>query len=298
MKILVTGSSGFIGSKVVDKLKEQKLEVIPFDIITGQDLNDTEQVNEAVFLSDIILHLAAQADLNEFDKKPAQGMNLNVACTERLARYCAKHKKHLIYISTCCVYGNQEELTTEKTLPNPSEIYAHSKLAGEHIIKGYGKNFKMPWTIIRVPTTHGEGMRSALAIRKFFEQAMKGEDITVHGDGLQTRSLTYIGDVVDAITDIVEGTKKYPDRVKNQIFNINQDNRVISAIGMANDIRRIVQDDTGIRSDIVHIEQRKGQTFKENISSQKIRYAIGWMPKVDWMDSLIRTYNWIKSLDN
>jgi len=199
-----------------------------------------------------------------------------------------------------CVYGNQEVApTTEKSLPNPSEIYAHSKLAGEHIVRGYGKNFEMPWTIIRVPTTHGEGMRSALAIRKFFEQAMKGEDITVHGDGLQTRSLTYIGDVVDAITKIllaavVEGREK----VTNQIFNINQDKKVVSALAMANDIRRIVQDNTGIRSKIVHIEQRKGQTFKENISAEKIYRILGWKAKIDWMDSLQKTYNWIKSLDN
>lgn len=92
------------------------------------------------------------------------------------------------------MYGNQKNHpeTEDYTLPNPSDLYACSKYAGEWIVKGYGQNFGMPWTILRFATIYGPGMRRALGLHIFFRQAMAGDPITVHGDGEQDRTLTSI----------------------------------------------------------------------------------------------------------
>lgn len=291
-RCLVTGASGFIGTKVMERLREMGHDVIPFDIKMGNNLLDWIQVELAVKDVDVVFHLAAQADLTKMAESVEAGQigtKINVEGTHNVAFACAKHKKWMIYASTVCVYGNQPGAketpeSEDTTLPLPNELYACSKLAGELIMRGYGLNYGMPWTSLRFATIYGEGMRPALGMHVFFTQAIDEKPITVHGNGEQERTLTYVEDLVDGIV----ATLSHPESQGN-IINLSSPTP-ISANKMAEDIKRI----TGSPSEIVHIEQRANQTIHENFDVSKAKKLLGWEAKTKWEDGLKATYKWMK----
>lgn len=289
-KLLVTGSSGFIASRLVQKLREMGHDVYPYDIVDGKDLLNLTQLEEAIKQVDIVYHIAAQADLTQMQKSVEDGRKgvlINVEGTHNVAYLCAKHNKWLIYASTVCVYGNQKNHpeTEDDTLPNPSELYSCSKYAGEWIVRGYGYNYGMPWTSLRFATIYGEGMRPALGLHIFFRQALTGAPITVHGDGSQDRTLTYVGDLVDGIV----APLSRPAKAQGQVINLTA-NEPISANRMAEDVKRI----TGTQSEIVHITQRPNQTIHEDFSVEKAKKLLGWEAKTTWEEGLKKTLEWMK----
>lgn len=288
MKILVTGSSGFIGKPTFDRLAAAGHAVVPFDVRSGQDMLDRAAVEKAVADVDMVYHIAAQADLTkikQFDDA-YKAVELNVTATHNIAYACAKKSAWLVYASTCCVYGNQKEHPEreDSTLPNPSELYAFSKLAGEEIIRGYGLNFGMPWTILRFATIYGPGMREALATHIFFDQAYRGADITVHGTGEQDRTLTYIDDLVDGIVAVHTHSQS-----KGQIINLTA-NESISANKMAEDIKRLVNSP----SKIAHITDRPNQTYHELFETEKAREFLDWQAQTTWIEGLHKTALWLE----
>lgn len=282
-KILVTGSEGFIASALVNRLKKDaNNEVEGFDNVKGQDLRDFNGVMKAVEGKDVIFHLAAVADLNWARVHPIETMEINIEGTWNIAYACTKAHAKLFFASTCCVFGEQEiHPATEKSLPNPNEIYACSKLAGEKVIKGFHFSFGLQYNMMRFATIYGEGTRPALATHIFLGQALRGDPITVHGDGYQTRTLTYIDDLVDAIISL------YTSGKMNDIWNMSQTEE-ISAYKMAQDIKYM----TNSKSQIVNIPQRIGQTYRESISIDKMKYEVGWQPKISWEEGIKRMLDW------
>lgn len=289
-KILVTGDKGFIATKVVKKLREMGHDVRGYDIVDGKDLLSLQQLEPEVMDVDVVFHIAAEADLTKMMGTPEDGfmgVMKNVYATHNVAYLCAKYHKWMIYASTVCVYGNQK-IHPEKedtTLPNPSELYACSKYAGEWLVKGYGKNYGMPWTIQRFATIYGEGMRPALGMHIFFTQALTGEPITVHGDGLQDRTLTYIDDLVEGIVAPLE----HEVDAQGEIFNLSTDYPV-SARQMAEDIKEL----TGTTSEIQYVDQRANQTYHEDFDVSKARKKLGWTARTPWEEGLKKTYEWLK----
>lgn len=289
-KILVTGAEGFIASKVVQRLREIGHDVIGFDIVNGDDILKLTELEKKVKAVDIVYHIAAQADLTEMSgsvQKGRHGARINVEGTHNVAYLCAKHKKWLIYASTVCVYGNSatHPEKEDETIPNPSELYSCTKLAGELLVKGYGLNFGMPWTILRFATIYGEGMRKALGLHVFFRQAIQNQPITVHGDGEQIRTLTYINDLVEGIIAPLTHEKS-----KGQIINLTS----IAGIS-ANEMAKSVKIITGSSSEIVHIDQRPNQTLKEDFDVSKAKDLLEWEAKTPWDVGLRNTYEWMKS---
>lgn len=286
MKILVTGNKGFIASKVCDRLTFEGHEVFGFDIIRNQDILNYESVSEAVRNYDVVLHLAAQANLYKMTSLDGamEGTNLNVVGTHNIAHACSKWKKRLIYASTVCVYGEQllHPVMEDLSLPNPAELYAFTKLAGELLIKGYGSNFELNYSILRFATIYGPGMRDALGCSVFFRQALKGDQITVHGDGSQERTLTYVEDLVDGIVSTINSTQSH-----GKTINLSSTDR-ISALRMATDIKNL----TKSKSEIVFIEQRPNQVFKEDFSTENATDYLGWSAKTSWSTGLQKTYEW------
>jgi nucleoside-diphosphate-sugar epimerase len=283
-KILVTGGTGFIGKHLFGRLKKEGHQVEIFDLKRGDDLRDPKQVDKAVKGRDVVFHLAAIADLNVSRKNPRENTDVNITGTVNVANACWRHRAVLNYASTCCVYGNQKKHPVdENTLPNPSEIYAHSKLAGEHIILGYAKTCGLEYNIIRFATIYGPGMRPALGVHVFFDQALDSKPITIHGNGKQTRTLTYIDDLIDGIMVL------FHSGVKNEIINLSTEEEV-SALQMAKLIKKM----TNSKSPIVFISQRPGQTFREAVSAQKAKKLLGWRAKTSFKEGLEKTYRWFK----
>lgn len=289
-KILVTGSSGFIASKLVERLVSLGHEVVLFDVQNGEDILNLSKIESCVEHADVVYHLAAQADLTVMAKTPKDGymgVMLNVQGTHNVAYACAKYKKWLIYASTVCVYGNVDVHPEKEdvTLPNPSELYAASKYAGEWIVRGYGYNYDMPWTSLRFATIYGEGMRPALGMHVFFTQALTGEPITVHGDGTQDRTLTYVDDLVDGIV----APLTHKAQAVGQIFNLST-SLPISATKMAEDIKQLTRSE----SPITYIEQRKNQTQHEDFDVSKAKTLLEWEAKTPWEEGLKKTLIWMQ----
>ena len=222
-----------------------------------------------------------------------QPLNLSVCCrcliwgTVLCANYCSKHKKRLYNISTCCAYGNTIDLpSNEESRVNPSEIYAEHKVAGEHIIKGYHKSFGLEYVILRIATFYGAEMRSSLAPAVFMGQVLSGEPITIHGTGFQTRTLTYVDDIMDGVVSAIE----HPE-VVNETINISSEES-LSVIDWANTIMDVL----GSRVPLKFITDRVGQTFKEQIDASKAKRLLGWEAKVSFKEGIEKTYRWMKEV--
>lgn len=288
LKILITGGTGFIGGILSERLRKLGHEVENFDFINGQDIRDYECVERAVRDKDVVFHLAAVADLNWAREHPIETMDINVTGTTQLSVACARHNIFLNYASTCCVYGNQEvHPSDEKTPPNPSEIYACSKLAGEYVVLGYHRLYGLKYNILRFATIYGPNMRKELAVYKFLEQALKGESFTVHGDGKQTRTLTYVDDLVDGCIAVLN------KGLENEIVNLTTEEET-SVLDIIESVKKLAS----AKSEISFIEQRPGQVFKEAINASKARKLIGWSAKHSFKKGLQKTYNWIKNINN
>lgn len=283
-RILVTGGEGFLGRILMKHLSQAGHKVESYDLIKGQDLLNRKQLEKAVREKDVVFHLAAVADLNISRKDPFKNMNINVLGTINVAEACLRNNIPLYYASTCCAYGNQEEHpTTEKSLPNPTEIYACSKLAGENIVKGYAKTCGLEYNIMRLATMYGPEMRPALAVYVFLEQATNNKPITIHGDGKQTRTLTYVDDVAEGMTQLFES------KIKNETFNITTEEEV-SVL----EVVKMVQELTNSDSKIKFISQRPGQILEEKISAQKAKEFFGWEAKCSFREGLKKTYKWFQ----
>lgn len=282
MRILVTGGDGFIGRRLVKALLEEEHEVSIFDFAVGEDILNEEQIRKAIVGMDAVFHLAAVADLNVSLACPKGTLDKNVIGTQNVALACMDEGVRLYFASTCCVYGSQcVHPTTEKALPHPSELYAASKLAAESVVSGLSLTHGLEYNIMRFATVYGPGTRAAMGTHVFMGQALRDEPITVHGDGSQTRTITYVDDLVDGMIALLRSGKC------NDVWNISTEEEV-SALGMAWDIKAI----TNSRSPIVFIPQRPGQTMKEQISAAKMLNETGWRAKTPWGRGLEQMYEW------
>jgi len=283
-KVLVTGGSGFIGSQLVERLQNNGDDVETFDIVDGYDLRNLDEAFSKVNGKDIVFHLAAVADLNWARIHPIATMEINVKGTWCMAYACKQFGVKLYYASTCCIYGQQKVHPVDETVaPNPTEVYACSKLAGENVIKGFHCSYGLEYNMMRFATIYGEGTRPALGTHIFMGQALRGEPLTIHGDGKQTRTLTYIQDLIDGIMAL------YRSGEINDAWNLSTTEEV-SALQMAEDIKRL----TNSKSEIAFIPQRIGQTFKESINANKMLNEVGWKAETKWEDGINKMYRWFK----
>ncbi|MBD3282648.1 MAG: NAD-dependent epimerase/dehydratase family protein, partial [Candidatus Portnoybacteria bacterium] len=214
-------------------------------------------------------------------------MDINVTGTTNIAVACAKHNAFLQYASTCCVYGNQEtHPSDEKSHPNPTEIYACSKLAGEYAVLGYHKLYGLKHNMLRFATIYGVEMRPALAPYVFLKQGIKEEPFTVHGDGKQTRTLTYVDDLVDGCIAVLNSD------IENEIINLTTEEEV-SVLDIIDHVKKL----TKTKSEIKYIGQRPGQIWEEKIKATKAKKLAGWEAKHSFEEGMKKSYEWMKKID-
>jgi nucleoside-diphosphate-sugar epimerase len=279
MKILVTGGAGFIGSKYVQEMEKQGHQCFVFDK-PNHDILDTIDFRLALNDNDLCIHFAAMADVTVCIKEQLATFETNVRATFNLARICAEEKKPLIFISTCCVYGNSlDEIEKEDTTqPQAAEPYAVSKVAGEALIKGVPD---LDYIILRIGTVYGVGQRDALFTGICLNNLRDDKTIFIDGDGTQTRQLVYIDDLVDGIC---KATNKHKDIIGETINLCGIEHT--SALDTV-DVAEVV---TGKKANRVHREQRYGQTFKENISIKKAKELLDWIPTRTFLEGMKETY--------
>jgi len=206
MKILITGSSGFIGSHLKKFLDKKKIEVISFDVRNNplEDVRDLHQLQKRLDGINGIIHLAAVSRVKTGFENPLDCISINVKGTANIleaARICSE-KPWIIFGSSREVFGEPKELpATEKTPRNPINIYGTSKRSGEDICKAYSENYALKIRILRFSNVY-TGPKDHLdrVIPKFILQAFRGEDLYINGTGEEMIfDFTYIDDVIDGI---------------------------------------------------------------------------------------------------
>ena len=215
LKILLTGSEGFLGQRVRDVLLQSShhVEVQSFDLAHGQDILDSSLVDEAIRGIDVVVHLAAVSNLNFFTTDGSGGRRINIEGTQNVLNAAKRHDAVVLFASTCCAYGNNKCHPSDETSPlAPTEPYAQSKAEGEEMVLSADERN----IVMRLATFYGPGMRGDLAVARFIERAHDGKPLLIHGAGRQTRTLTHVDDVAKGIAILIQQHCQLKDRIFNR----------------------------------------------------------------------------------
>lgn len=277
MKILLTGSSGFVGSAVYTALEKQGHEVTGFDL-PDDDFTHIGRIGRVMRSKDLVVHCGAVANLYDTAKDPTETYEANIFGCYNIMTIAKHHKTPVVYISTCCVYGPHGDYADEKTLPNPVEFYARSKLAGEVILQELNDNL----VILRLGTVYGPGMRPALFNYKILDKMRKGEKVELYGDGTASRNYIYIDDLVDGICKAVD---KFPG---GEIINLcgTEETDLLQVVGAAIDV-------SGIECDYVHAAPRDMGDYCEHINASKAWGSLRWHPNTKYYTGMKKLWEWM-----
>jgi len=285
MKLIITGGTGFLGKRLIRQLKENNHTIFNYDIIDGYDILNTEQL-EKIFIDfkpDSIIHLAACSDLNIYAEKPEISYKINVIGTRNILNLCNKYYVRLLFGSTCCCYGNNDTHPTDENSPTcPTEPYAKSKKESEKEILEIG----LPHCCMRLATFYGPEMRAALAPAVFIDKIHNDKTVEIHGTGEQTRTFTYVDDIVSGIITIIENKPTY------SIINVTTE-ETVSVIEIIDYIKNI----TGKNITSVNVTDREGQIFKEVILSARLK-SLGWEPKTNFKEGIRKSYDYYINNNN
>jgi UDP-glucose 4-epimerase len=225
VRVLVTGGAGFIGANLcrelaarpgIDKViaiddlstgRVENLEGSGAELIEGSIL-DQGLLSELVAGADAVVHLAARPSIPRSLAAPVASHAANATGTLLLLEACRRHSVHVVAASSSSVYGAVPDLPKHEDLPTrPLSPYGASKLAAEAYVLAYGASFGVPVLALRFFNLYGPLQSAehayAAVIPTFIDAALRGEPLTVHGDGLQTRDFTFVGTVVAVLADAV-----------------------------------------------------------------------------------------------
>lgn len=203
MKILGTGLTGLVGSRVVELLKD-KYEFENLSRSSGVDIENKSQVLEKISSSDaqIVLHLAGKANVDgcELDKplgKEGEAWKINVEGTRNVADACSQTNKKIIYISTDFVFDGTKDCYSEEDVPNPINWYAQTKYEGEKIVQG----LKTPWIIVRIAYPYRVQFERSDFVRAIFKRLREGSPVAAVTDHIFTP--TFVDDIAFALEALV-----------------------------------------------------------------------------------------------
>ncbi len=319
MKILVTGGAGFIGSNLCDYLISRGDYVSVIDNLSTGSLDNISQLQDnprfhyiidtilnrdrmesLVQECDVIVHLAAAVGVKYVIENPLSSIETNICGTEIALKLANKYKKKILIASTSEVYGKHMHapLREDDNLiyGPPTTIrwsYAASKLIDEFTAIAYHRTKKLKVAVFRCFNTIGPRQTGlyGMVVPRFIQQALRDEPITVFGDGKQTRTFTYVVDVIQAICRLI-GCKE----AIGEVVNIGGTEE-ISILELAERIKAIV----GSRSKIVLVpyEQVYGKDFEDMMrrvpSSQKLKALTGFMPQTPLDEALKKTIEYFRS---
>lgn len=318
--IFLTGGAGFIASHVAILLckKYPQYNIVVFDRLDYcsclenldelQDLPNFKFVKGDIAIADIvnyafleekidtIMHFAAQTHVDNSFGNSLAFTQSNIFGTHVLLE-CAKNCstiKRFIHVSTDEVYGEGEDFETdpmtEEHVLEPTNPYAATKAGAEFLVKSYFRSFKLPCLITRGNNVYGPHQFPEKIVPKFTNQLMRGQQLTLHGDGSNTRNFLYVEDVASAFDTILhKGTPGH-------VYNIGGDNE-ISNLKFAKTLLKIfgLQDEE--EKWIKFVPDRTFNDLRYTINSSKL-HLLGWTEKMDWEEGLKITVEWYKKHTN
>ena len=307
-RVLITGAAGFLGSHLCDRFIKEGYYVIGMDNLITGDLKNIEHlfpledfkfyhhdVSEYIHIHgklDYILHFASPASPIDYLKIPIQTLKVGSLGTHNCLGLAKAHEARMLIASTSEVYGDPlvhpqtEEYWGNVNPIGPRGVYDESKRFQEAITMAYHTFHGVETRIVRIFNTYGPKMRlnDGRALPAFIGQALRGEDLTVFGDGSQTRSFCYVDDLIEGIYRLLLSDYTYPVNIGNPVE--------ISLLDFAEEVLKL----TGSNVKIVFKELPKDDPKQRQPDITKAKEILGWEPTVKRAEGLRITYDYFKSL--
>ena len=307
MRVLITGGAGFLGSHLCDRFLAEGHTVIAMDnLITGSTDNIAHlagherfhfvkhDVTNYIFVDgplDAILHFASPASPVDYLDLPIQTLKVGALGTHKALGLAKDKRARFLLASTSEVYGDpqvhpQPESYYGYVNPiGPRGVYDEAKRFAEALTMAYQRTHGIETRVVRIFNTYGERMRlrDGRVVPNFIQQALRGEPLTIYGDGLQTRSFQYVADLVEGIYRLLLSKETEPVNIGNPgEFTIREFAETVNRL--TNNQGGIVQRDMRTQDD--------PQVRQPDIT--KARNVLEWEPKVDLEEGLRRTIPWFQ----
>jgi len=310
LKALVTGSAGFIGSTLAEKLLKDNNQVVGIDCFIDYYPRELKEKNVEPFINhpnftfiekdildmnlkellkdvDYIFHQAAQAGVRaSWGKSFGIYSDNNILGTQKLLEAAKESSiEKFIYASSSSVYGDTDQLPMKETNKlQPVSPYGVSKLAAENLCYLYYKNFKVPIISLRYFTVFGERQRPDMAFHIFIKAILKGNTLTIFGDGKQSRNFTHVDDIVQANILASEST------VRGEIFNIGGDGKRV----VLNDAISLIEKLIGKKAKRNYQNKVRGDVKHTSADCSKAKSMLNYRPVIDFEEGLKREIEFLK----
>ena len=307
-RILITGAAGFLGSHLCDRFIKEDYYVIGMDNLITGDLRNLEHLfklpNFELYHHDVttfvhvpgqldyILHFASPASPIDYLKIPIQTLKVGALGTHNLLGLAKEKNARILIASTSEIYGDPlvhpqtEEYYGNVNTIGPRGVYDEAKRFMESITMAYHRFHDVETRIVRIFNTYGPRMRlnDGRVIPAFIGQALRGEDLTVFGDGSQTRSFCYVDDEVEGIYRLLLSDYALPVNIGNP--------HEITIKDFAEEIVKL----TGTDQKIVYKPLPKDDPMQRKPDISKAKEILNWEPKVTRAEGMKKTYDYFKSL--
>lgn len=307
MKTIVTGGAGFLGSHLCDYLLHEGHEVICVDNIITGNFRNIKHISSKKFSFlnhdiidplviednlDLIFHLASPASPVDYLNLPIQTLLVGSTGTYNMLELARKTDARFLFASTSEIYGDPEVNPQPETYwgnvnpIGPRGVYDESKRYAEALTMAYHRKFGIDTKIVRIFNTYGPRMRAddGRVVPNFINQAIMGQDITVYGDGRQTRSFCYVSDLIDGIYRLMVSRFHEPVNIGNpeEITILDFAQRIIAITGTKSKItfKNLPEDDPKVRRPDI----------------RRAKEVLGWEPKVKLDEGLAKTVDYFKNL--
>ena len=308
MKYLITGGAGFIGSHLVSEIIGDAEKIIVLDnLITGSmsNINKFKDNKNFEFVEhdiqhhydpkenlDYVIHLASCASPVAYYENPINTLKSGSIGTINALGIARKFNSKFLLSSTSEVYGDPKQSPQSESYwgnvnpVGPRSMYDESKRFAEAATQAYITEYSVNATIIRIFNTYGPNMQlnDGRVVTNFIKQALNNEDITVYGDGQQTRSFSYIEDTVN-------GLMKALYYEKSDIFNIGNNNEIT-----INELAEYIIQLTNSKSNIINKSLPKDDPMQRKPDLTKSQSILGYRPQIDLEEGLLKTINWVKQI--
>ncbi len=307
-RILITGAAGFLGSHLCDRYLKEGYRVLGMDNLITGDLKNIEHLFKNEFFEfyhhdvtkfvhvpgelDYILHFASPASPIDYLKIPIQTLKVGAMGTHNLLGLALSKKARILVASTSEVYGDPmvhpqtEEYWGNVNPVGPRGVYDEAKRYQEAITMAYHTFHGLETRIIRIFNTYGPRMRlnDGRVLPAFIGQALRGEDLTVFGDGSQTRSFCYVDDLVEGIYRLLLSDYPHPVNIGNP--------DEITILQFGEEIIKL----TGTNQKLVFKPLPKDDPTQRQPNITKAKEILGWEPKVNRAEGLKITYDYFLNL--
>ena len=306
MNIVITGGSGFVGSYLCEKLINDGHEIIVVDnLLTGSTENinhlmhnenfsfiehDVQNHIEIENKVDYVLHFASAASPKAYTEHPVNTLKAGSVGTINTLGLAKKHDAEYLLASTSEVYGDplispQTEEYWGNVNPNGERsMYDEAKRFAEAAVATYSRSYELKTKIVRIFNTYGPRMQlnDGRVVTNFIVQALKNENITIYGDGSQTRSFSYVEDTVAGIISLMNSSEY-------DVFNIGNPNEM--TVGQ---LAEKIIELTDSKSEIKYLELPNDDPKQRKPDITKAKTKLNWEPKVNLEDGLTNTIKWVE----